>query len=97
MAEILALGIAHYPPLIGPDDRMSGILRRMLQNPELPPDAPPPETCHGSGRNQSVLLQWRLASSAIGYCHDVEERFFCPTDNREQGRFQTALYGMSEA
>ena len=36
MAEILALGISHYPPLTGTDDRMSGILRRMLQNPQLP-------------------------------------------------------------
>src|ERR1700712_6074931 len=37
MAEILVLGISHYPPLAGPDDRMSTILRRMLQNPDLPP------------------------------------------------------------
>ena len=36
MAEILALGISHYPPLTGTDERMSGILRRMLQNPQLP-------------------------------------------------------------
>src|ERR1700712_5994375 len=37
MAEILVLGISHYPPLAGPDDRMCTILRRMLQNPDLPP------------------------------------------------------------
>lgn len=36
MADILALGISHYPPLIGPDSRMAAILRRMLQNPRLP-------------------------------------------------------------
>lgn len=36
MADILALGISHYPPLWGPDDRMAWILKRMLQNPELP-------------------------------------------------------------
>ena len=36
MAEILALGISHYPPLHGHDDRMSWILKRMLQNPQLP-------------------------------------------------------------
>jgi len=36
MAEILALGISHYPPLHGPDERMSWILKRMLQNPALP-------------------------------------------------------------
>ncbi len=36
MAEILALGISHYPPLWGPDDRMAWILKRMMQNPNLP-------------------------------------------------------------
>ena len=36
MAEILALGISHYPPLAGTDERMSWILKRMLQNPKLP-------------------------------------------------------------
>lgn len=36
MAEILVLGISHYPPLHGPDERMSWILKRMLQNPRLP-------------------------------------------------------------
>ncbi len=36
MAEILALGISHYPPLTGHDDRMSYILKLMLQNPSLP-------------------------------------------------------------
>ena len=36
MAEILALGISHYPPLHGPDEQMCRILKRMLQNPQLP-------------------------------------------------------------
>ena len=36
MAEILALGISHYPPLLGHDERMSGILKHMLKNPDLP-------------------------------------------------------------
>jgi hypothetical protein len=36
MAEILALGISHYPPLARHDDRMADILRRMLRNPDLP-------------------------------------------------------------
>ena len=43
MAEILALGISHYPPLTGRDDRMSAILRRMMQNPKLPADLRTPE------------------------------------------------------
>jgi hypothetical protein len=36
MAEILALGITHYPPLAGRDENMSWILKRMLENPRLP-------------------------------------------------------------
>ena len=36
MGDILALGISHYPPLAGTDDRMAYILKRMLQNPRLP-------------------------------------------------------------
>ena len=36
MAAILALGISHYPPLTGRDDRMSAILRRMIAEPQAP-------------------------------------------------------------
>ena len=43
MADILALGITHYPPLSGPDERMSWILRRMLENPSLPESLRSPE------------------------------------------------------
>ena len=44
MAEILALGLTHYPPLWGPDERMSWIFRRMLQNPKLPEALKRPES-----------------------------------------------------
>ncbi len=36
MAEILGLGITHYPPLCGPDARMAGILARTLTDPAIP-------------------------------------------------------------
>lgn len=36
MGEILAVGITHYPPLAGRDETMAFILKRMLQNPQLP-------------------------------------------------------------
>ena len=36
MGEILAAGITHYPPLAGRDETMAWILKRMLQNPNLP-------------------------------------------------------------
>ncbi len=36
MGEILAVGITHYPPLAGRDETMAFILKRMLENPQLP-------------------------------------------------------------
>src|SRR5829696_9421768 len=36
MGEILGLGMTHYPPLIGLDQNMAGILRTVLQDPGLP-------------------------------------------------------------
>jgi hypothetical protein len=36
MGEILGLGVTHYPPLIGRDENMAGILRTVLEDPGLP-------------------------------------------------------------
>lgn len=36
MAEILGLGLSHYPPLATPDAQMSGILRLTLKDPGIP-------------------------------------------------------------
>ena len=36
MAEILGLGISHYPPLCVPDEDMAGLLRWPLQDPSIP-------------------------------------------------------------
>ena len=36
MADVLVLGISHYPMLIWPDKAMSGLLKKMLTNPNLP-------------------------------------------------------------
>ena len=43
MAEILTLGISHYPPLGGMDADMSSILKHMLQNPHLPSELKTPD------------------------------------------------------
>ena len=53
MAEILALGISHYPPLHGRDDRMSWILKRMLQNPKLPEELRTP-----AGWPEAMRAEW---------------------------------------
>jgi hypothetical protein len=72
MAEIMALGISHYPPLIGHDDRMAWILQRMLENPKLPEALRNPKGWpepmraewgddHGTaaaGRHRAALVHW---------------------------------------
>jgi len=42
MAEILGLGLSHYPNLRGTDDAMASILRRTLQRPDIPEDVKDP-------------------------------------------------------
>ena len=42
MAEILGLGLSHYPPLSTPDAMMSGILRTTLKDPGIPDAAKDP-------------------------------------------------------
>ena len=36
MAEILGLGVTHFPPLSGTDERMGRILKRALEDPAIP-------------------------------------------------------------
>ena len=69
MAEILALGISHYPPLHGKDDRMSWILKRMLQNPKLPQELRTP-----AGWPEAMRAEWgndEGASSAARHRADL--------------------------
>ena len=42
MAEILGLGMTHYPPLAGRDENMSGILRGTLRDPMIPAELKEP-------------------------------------------------------
>jgi Catalytic LigB subunit of aromatic ring-opening dioxygenase len=69
MAEILALGISHYPPLHGKDDRMAWILKRMLQNPKLPQELRTP-----AGWPEPMRAEWgndEGASSAARHRADL--------------------------
>src|SRR2546428_11251488 len=36
MGAILGLGVTHYPPLAGQDEHMARILKRVMQDPDLP-------------------------------------------------------------
>jgi hypothetical protein len=69
MAEILALGISHYPPLTRQDDRMAGILERMLQNPDLPENLRTPD-----GWPEGMRAEWgsdKGATSAARHRADL--------------------------
>jgi hypothetical protein len=37
MGDILALGLTHYPPIMGPDEDMDWVLRWTLEDPDIPP------------------------------------------------------------
>jgi hypothetical protein len=74
VAEILALGISHYPPLAGPDERMAFILKRMLQNPKLPaalrdpanwPQAMRAEWGHDEGVSSAARHRQRLVAAMM--------------------------------
>jgi hypothetical protein len=72
MAEILVLGISHYPPLTGQDDRMAGILKRMLQNPHLPtqlrtPEGWPAEMRAEWGDDQGTTSAARHRAELVGW------------------------------
>jgi hypothetical protein len=65
MAEILALGITHYPPLSGQDSRMASIVSHMLTNPDLPAHLRTP-----AGWPEPMRAEWgddEGASSAAGH------------------------------
>src|SRR5437867_12747138 len=42
MAEILGLGMTHYPPLAGRDENMMGILKGTLRDPAIPAELKDP-------------------------------------------------------
>jgi hypothetical protein len=44
MAEVLGLGMTHYPMLLGPDTHMAGLLRMTLGDPDIPVDRKDPAT-----------------------------------------------------
>jgi len=72
MAEILTLGISHYPPLAGHDDNMAGILKRMLRNPELPqhlrtPDGWPAAMRAEWGNDEGTASAARHRAALVGW------------------------------
>lgn len=59
MAEVLGLGMTHYPMLLGPDTHMAGLLRSTLGDPDIPGDRKDPANwtelaCKEWGDDQGV-------------------------------------------
>ncbi len=48
MGAILGLGVTHVPLLAGRDEDMARILRRVLEDPDLPAALPPPRRVAGA-------------------------------------------------
>jgi len=53
MADLLVLGISHYPMLIWPDKSMAGLLQKMLTNPNLPEELKTP-----AGWPEEMRREW---------------------------------------
>jgi len=67
MAEILGLGVTHYPPLSGPDEQMARILKRVLDDPALPEALRRPE-----GWPEPMRRQWGSDAGATAARHHRE-------------------------
>ncbi len=63
MAEILGLGLSHYPPLSGFDDHMAGILRGRLADPDIPAEAKDPANWPAAMRAEWGDDQGRAAAA----------------------------------
>jgi len=68
LGEILAVGITHYPPLGGRDEAMAWILKRMLQNPQLPEQYRRPE-----GWPEAMRREWG-ADDGVAAARNHRER-----------------------
>jgi hypothetical protein len=53
MAELLLVGVTHYPPLAWRDEDMAAILRTILQDPGIPPEAKDP-----AGWPEEMRAEW---------------------------------------
>lgn len=83
MAEILGLGITHYPPLSGTDDHMADILRWTIDDPGIPKDLRSPEgwpeemrTEYGSdGGAAAAAVHRRALVAGLGRCREALDAF----------------------
>jgi len=63
MAEILGLGMTHYPPLAGRDENMMGILKGTLRDPAIPAELKEPENWPPRMREEYGTDQGKAAAA----------------------------------
>src|SRR5262245_50225245 len=71
MAEILGLGMTHYPPLAGRDENMMGILKGTLRDPAIPPELKEPSNWPPRMREEYGNDQGKAA--AVGHREELLE------------------------
>jgi hypothetical protein len=68
MADILLLGISHYPMMLWPDKNMSGLLQKMLTNPALPEGLKTP-----AGWPEEMRKEWGNDQGEAAAAHHRQE------------------------
>ncbi|WP_396932127.1 extradiol ring-cleavage dioxygenase [Mycolicibacterium sp.] len=63
MAEVLGIGLTHYPPLSGSDEDMAGLLRKALKDPAIPEDEKKPENWPHIMRSEWGTDEGRMAAA----------------------------------
>jgi Catalytic LigB subunit of aromatic ring-opening dioxygenase len=62
MAEVIGLGLTHYPLLLSPDSQMSLLLRMTLTDPDIPAECKDPENWSPTARSQWSTDQGHAAA-----------------------------------
>lgn len=83
MAEILGIGVSHYPPLSGIDADMAGLLRSRLEDPAIPAEAKDPANWPGemrrewgTDRGSEAAVEHRAAMvDGFEVCRDAIDEF----------------------
>ena len=86
MAAILGLGMTHVPLLAGRDQDMSRILRRVLQDPDLPerlrtPDGWPEPMRREWGNDEGLASARRHREALLAWCRKHLPRAVKTTEN----------------
>src|SRR2546428_11520131 len=79
MGAILGLGVTHYPPLCGRDEDMARILKRVIQDPDLPdryrrPEGWPAAMREEDGADEGLGAARRHREALIAGCRETRRR-----------------------